>query len=517
MTYSELRCHSSGDFRSVRPFAILFFLFVILLISSAGIARTSKLKAGVAKVNITNMGVPLINDTLYVKALVLDDGAKKIVIITVDAVAIGEIGYIKNDYLPKVRAALEKELKIKPENVLVNASHCHGVICSDVDQRTILAVKMASMNMVPVDIGSGTGYEDRIMENRRMKLKSGREADSRHAYSLPPDEEVIGVGPVDPEIGILRLDRKNGKTLAVLYNFAVHPIQGVPNGGNTADISGFASKTVEDCLSNGAIALFVQGCAGDINPVMYKDVNNPRDAEPLGNMLGISTIKALNKIVMGGNNELKMINETIELPRASLAGRINEMQAEQAKLLQSLSGTTLNLKTFYTLVNKYNFSPEFPSNYSHRYLHDNIMGRSDLARLDELNRNNIESYLRNIYIMEQLTRNQININLLKMHEAQNKASGSNTITVEVVGIRIGDFVLVSFPGELSSQTGLNIKKISPHELTFIAGISNGYIYYTPTDEQLKNSGFAQEDSDCIVAPGWQKIFETRILEILKKL
>ena len=104
-----------------------------------------------------------------------------------------------------------------------------------------------------------------------------------------------------------------------------------------------------------------------------------------------------------------------------------------------------------------------------------------------------------------------------MHHAQNLAAGSNKITVEMTGIRIGDFFLVSFPGELSSQIGLNIKKASPHELTFVASISNGYIYYTPTEEQLRNSGFAQEDTDCIVAPGWQKIFEDKVMDILKKL
>lgn len=490
---------------------------LIMFLAHVNAVTATQIKAGVAKVNITDMGVALINDTLYVKALILDDGSKKIVIITVDAVSIGEIGHIKNDYLQKVRSALEKELSIKPENVLVNASHCHGVVCSDVDKRTIQAVRLASLNMVPVNIGSGTGYEDRIMENRRMKLKSGREADSRHAYSLPPDEEVIGVGPVDPEIGILRLDRKNGKPLAVLYNFAVHPIQGVPNGGNTADLTGFASRTIEDCLGNEAMAMFIQGCAGDINPVMYKDVNAPRNAEPLGIMLGMSTVKALNKIKARGDNVIKMISESVELPRADLSIRIEAMQAEQSKLLQSLRGTTLNLKTFYNLVSKYNFSPQFPSNYSHRYLHDNQMGRNDLSRLDELNKSSIESYLNNIYIMEQLTRNQANISLLKMHQAQNEASGSKTITVEMAGIRIGEFFLVSFPGELSSQIGLNIKKMSQHELTFIASISNGYIYYTPTEEQLKNSGFAQEDSDCIVAPGWQKVFEEKVKAILAKL
>ena len=104
-----------------------------------------------------------------------------------------------------------------------------------------------------------------------------------------------------------------------------------------------------------------------------------------------------------------------------------------------------------------------------------------------------------------------------MHHAQNIAAGSKTITIEMIGLRIGDFFMVSFPGEVSSQIGLNIKKMSPHELTFISSISNGYIYYTPTEEQLKNSGFAQEDSDCLVAPGWQKIFEEKTLEILRKL
>ncbi len=504
-------------FRTAAHSVYMYLIVLVITVFSESAASAVQIKAGVAKVNITNMGVPLINDTLYVKALVLDDGTKKVAIITVDAVSIGEIGYIKNDYLSKVRSALEKDLDIKPENVLVNASHCHGVVCSDVDLRTIRAVKIACRNMVPVNIGAGTGYEDRIMENRRMKLRNGREADSRHAYSLPPDEEVIGVGPVDPEIGILRFDRKNGKPLAVLYNFAVHPIQGVPDKGNTADITGFASQLIEDCLANGAIALFVQGCAGDINPIQYKDINNPRDAEQLGNMLGHSTIQAFNKIVTRGNNELKMIRETLELPRANLAPRIDSMEALQKKVLQSLAGTSLNFKSFYTLVNKYKFSPRFPSNYSQRYLHDSIMGWTDLARLDEENRKNMESYLRNIYIMEQLTRNQTNIDLLKMHHAQNVAAGSRTITVEIVGIRIGEFVMVSFPGELSSQIGLNIKKMSPIKLTFIASISNGYIYYTPTEEQLKNSGGAQEDSDCIVAPGWEKLFEAKIQSILNKL
>ena len=233
-------------------------------------APAAQLTAGVAKVDITNVEAGPVNDRLWVKALVVKSDSTTAVLITLDAVAVGEIGHIKNDYLPKVRARLEKELGIQPTSVLVNASHCHGVVCADVDERTIQAVKTASQNMVPVQVGAGRGHEDRIMENRRLKLKNGKELDVRHAYSLPADEEVAEIGPIDPEIGILRLDRTDGRTLAVVYNFACHPIQGVPSKGNTADITGFASQVIEDNLSEGTIALFVQGCGGDINPIMSR-------------------------------------------------------------------------------------------------------------------------------------------------------------------------------------------------------------------------------------------------------
>ncbi len=481
-------------------------------------ATAAQLQAGVAKVDITDRDAAPVHDPLYAKALVLKDEATTVVLVTVDAVSLGEIGRIKNDFLENVRSQLKQELNIQPANVVVNASHCHGIVCADVEQRTVQAVKEAYRTMEPVKVGAGTGHENRIMENRRLKLKDGSEADVRHAYSLPPDEQVAGIGPTDPEIGLLRLDRKNGQPLAVVYNFACHPIQGVPSRGNTADIPGFASKVIEENLGDGVLALFVQGCAGDVNPVMYKDVHNPRDAEPLGNLLGLSAMRALKKIRTKEDGQLKLVNEVLTLPRgADLEQRISALQAEQLKLLQSLRGTSLNLKTFLPLYVQYKLSADFPSYYSHRYLHDQAIGREDLLKLDAENRANMEAYIQNIHVMEQLTRVQTNMNLLKMHHAQNVAAGQNTIDVEVVGLRIGDFVLVTFPGELSVQIGLNIKQRAPAEFTFVAGCTNGYIYYTPTAEQRNNTGHAQEDCDCLVAPEWQKLFEERVAEMLKKL
>lgn len=496
---------------------------VLVCGSSLNAADPAKpLLAGAAKVDITNEDAGPVNDRLYARALVVKSEAATAVIVAVDAVAIGEIGYIKNDYLLNVRSRIEKDLGIKPTNVLINASHCHGIVCTDVDERTFRAVKMATDNLVPVRVGVGRGHENRIMENRRLKLKNGREVDVRHAYSMPPDDEVAEVGPIDPEIGILRLDRvgdgpQSGRTLAVVYNFACHPIQGVPNGGNTADVTGFSSQVIEENLSDDAVALFVQGCGGDINPVLYKDVEHPRNAEPLGNMLGLSTLRGIKKIKCGDDSRLRVINETLSLPRADVAERMATMEAEQMRLLQSLKGTTLNLKTFLPMVVKYNLATEFPAYYSHRYLHERKLGRNDLGKLDADNRRNMKQYIENITTMEQLTRIQTNLALLRKHQAENIAAGQRTINVEVAGVRIGDFTMITFPGELTVQIGLNIKQKSPHPQTFVAGYTNGYIYYAPTSEQLLNVGGAQEDSDCILAPEWQSMFEAKAADILRQL
>lgn len=480
-------------------------------------SRAGQLLAGVARIEITGLKVLPVNDPLYVKALVLKNDSTTAVIITVDVVAIGEIGPIGNDYLGKVRARIQKELKIAPECVVVNASHCHGIVCADVDDRTVEAVKKAAENMVPVKVGVGFGHEKRVSENRRLKLKNGKEVDVRHAYSMPADEEVAEVGPIDPEIGVLRLDRQDGQTLAVVYNFACHPIMGVPNGGNTADLVGFASRVIENNLGEGTIALFVQGCGGDINPVGYKDIHRPRDAEPLGNLLGLSVLQAVRQIRCVDSGRLQVLQEKLELPRADLGGRIDAMLLAQGKLLQSLRGTTLNLRSFLELVGKQGASAEFPSSYSHHYLHEKRMGREDLARLDKENRANMEAYLQNIRTMEELTRLQTNLALLRKHQEQNRLAGMRPLQVEMTGLRIGDLVLITFPGELTVEIGLNIKKSSPHRYTLVAGYTNGYIYYTPTAKQLQNVGGAQEDSDCLLAPEWEKLFLDRVSQLLKKL
>ena len=62
-----------------------------------------------------------------------------------------------------------------------------------------------------------------------------------------------------------------------------------------------------------------------------------------------------------------------------------------------------------------------------------------------------------------------------------------------------------------------LKNKSPHDMTFVAGYTNGYIYYSPTAEQLLNVGGAQEDSDCLLAPQWHELYEAKAVELLRDL
>ncbi|MDB6118773.1 MAG: hypothetical protein JWO08_2554 [Verrucomicrobiaceae bacterium] len=489
-----------------------------VLFAIASSLSAAELRAGVAKIEITDREAGPVNDPLFAKALVMQEDRTIAVLITMDVVSVGEIGRIGNGFLAAVRAQLEKELGIPSASIVITTSHCHGIPRADTAQLVVQAVKQAQQSMVPVKVGAGVGFEDKISENRRLKMKDGSEVDMRRAYSLPRDEDVAALGPIDPQIGLLRMDRADGKPLAVLYNFACHPIMNPPSKGNSADYPGYASKVIEETLGDGAIAFFVQGCGGDINPVRYKDVSRQPDAEPLGNKLGLSAMRGVRQIETKAAGTLKISNEVIEVPRgADLERRMTALQVQQTKLLQSLKPTNINFKTFLPLLLQQKLSPQFPSFSAQGYLHDKSVGKDDLAKLDADNRVSVEAYLQNLSVMENLTRLNTNLALLKKHLAQNQAAAKPTLEVEVVGLRIGDFKLVTFPGELTVQVGLNIKKAVNDPHAFVAGYTNGYIYYTATAEQRNNTGYAQEDCDALVAPEWQAIFETKALQVLKAL
>ena len=489
---------------------------LILLHGSSSMA--GELLAAVAKVEITDHQAGPVNDPCFAKVLLLKKEATTLALITVDAVAIGEIGRIGNGFLQTVRTELQRDLGIEPSSVIINASHCHGIVRGDTAQLVIAMVKKASEQLVPVHVGQGSGLENRISENRRLRMKDGSEVDMRRAYSMPLDSEVASVGPIDPQVGVVKLDKADGSPFARLYTFACHPIMNPPSKGNSADYPGFASKVIEDALGQGAVALFVQGCGGDINPVRYKEVSRPADAEPLGTMLGANVMSIASTIPTQADGELKVMREIIKLPRAAdYENRIAAIQAEQSQLLAALKPTNISFKAFLPLLIQQKVFADFPSHYSQSYLHDRSLEKKSIDQLDADNQALVSAYLHNVQVMEKLTRLNTNLALLKRHLAQTQAAGDQPLETEVCAFRIGDFKMITFPGELTVQVGLNIKQAAKDPNTFVAGYTNGYIYYTPTMEQRGNTGYAQEDCDTLVAPEWQKLFQAKALELLRQL
>ena len=479
--------------------------------------RGHSLRAGAARVDITTDDpAAVIRDPLYAKVLVLDDGSTRLAIVAMDTTAIGGRhvgqGYLEDvgeEFLPRLRERVERELDIAGRNVLVNASHTHPpgrLLCDDHQQveRTFDAVRRAAEGMEPVRAGSGSGSEDRISMNRTLRLKNGMHWTLRHANPSPPADEVVGAGPLDPEIGLLRFDRMDGRPLAVVYNFACHPLWGEPRGALTADYPGVAARVMEEALGGDTIALFLQGAAGDIIDVSFKDFSKPRDIEPHGVMLGNSALEGLREIATG-DVALRVLTETLDLPlRTDIPGRIDALLERQDALLKSLRSMTFNFELFLPMYERYVRNPVADDS-----------GDGDLSAMDSTNRGNLEKYMKNLRAMEELARIQDDVETLKKHQGTIDELGGSTVSAELQGIRIGDAVLVSSPAEVLAEVGLNVKRASPHRHTFVAAFSNGYLHYGPPAAYYDKGGY--EVTECMLAPEWQRIFEDKAAEVIARL
>lgn len=477
--------------------------------------------AGVAKRDIsTEDPETVVHDRLFAKALVLRDGQTLAAIISMDAVAIGGICDITDDFLPALRKRIEDELGIPGVNVLVHATHTHPpgrILCDDAAllDRTVDAVAQASRAMVPVKTGFGRTREDRIIINRSLKLKDGGNWTIRHANPCPPDEAVADVSPIDPEVGVLRIDRMDGRPFAIVYNFACHPLLGVPGSHVTANYPGFASQVIEDVLGDGVMAFFIQGAAGDVVELHFKDVNRPRTSEPIGTILGLTTLKAIKDIQTQPSN-LRIASDTVRLPRRrDMPEHVQTLKLRQEELLASMRFCSLNFKAFLPLYLKYALNAEYPSDYSYRYLQAEKIGSNELVELDKFNRRDIDRYLSNLRAMEELARIQDEIETYHRHEKINNDSGEDTVAAEVMGIGIGDCALVSAPIELLTEVGLGIKRMSPVKNTIIAAFSNGYLHYGAPVGDYGKGGY--EVVECMLDQGWQAIYEQKAIEVLAQV
>ena len=227
-------------------------------------------------------------------------------------------------------------------------------------------------------------------------------------------------------------------------------------------------------------------------------------------MLGGTVLAGLARIETTAEAPLLIASELVQLPRGTdYEVRIERLEAERAALVAGLTPTNISFEQFLTSLVAQAIFPGDPGRSRQRTLHERGLAADDADETvehDRLLAAEVAAYRKNIDAMERITRLNVNLELLKSHLARRDAADGAPLDAEIGGLRVGDFRLVTFPGELVSGVGLDVKQAAGHPTAFVAGYTNGYLHYLPTARQRANTGYAQEDCDCLVAPEWEQVF-----------
>ena len=252
---------------------LLFFIAVNLPLLGA-----DEFRAGVAKANLEPpLGIPMggygarkgvsqgVLDPVQARAIAMTDGKRTIALVTLDLV----FPFAEPD-IEKVRSAVRAK---GVDEVIMHSSHTHSGPAYPANSegltkalsRTQEAILSAASLMTPVRIGAGWGVAY-IGFNRRYVLPNGE----AHMF-WRNESQISSTYPVDPTIGIIRFDRLDGSPLAILVNYACHPVVlGPENMSYSADYPSEMRNTIEQGLGGNAMAFFLQGAPGDINPYLDK-------------------------------------------------------------------------------------------------------------------------------------------------------------------------------------------------------------------------------------------------------
>jgi len=255
----------------------------VLMLAVALGGKSAGMEAGVARVDITPPpGLPMYGyfpriknhqlstgtlDLLYARVLVLAVGEKRVALVALD---LGRtFGKSLLDELEQ-RARMQNGISF----LVVTASHTHaGPNILDEyapgetpawETRALRAIESAigeaCQQLKPVRLGVGYGSVE-IGYNRRVVNPDGTVT---MLWSNPTKRPTA---PLDPTVGVLRIDTADGSPLAILINYACHPvIFGEDNLSYSADFPGVTTELVRQAFGGKPLCMFLQGADGDIDP-----------------------------------------------------------------------------------------------------------------------------------------------------------------------------------------------------------------------------------------------------------
>ena len=245
-------------------------------------------KAGVASIVITpeqpmylegyvpaKIATEKVHD-VYAKALALQDpSGNRAVIVTADL-----IGY-DYEFTAGIAEKVKRKFGLPREAILFNASHTHsgpaifpaewqllyGYTPDEVAkvtdsiawvrERFVKVISDALADLKPAVVSFSSAQPTPFAMSRRYPTEKGI------SYRSGPGTQYAG-GSRDDTVPVLKAAAQDGKVRAVLFGYACHPIT-MSFDKFCADYPGFAQQYIEEAYP-GAIALFMQGCGGELVP-----------------------------------------------------------------------------------------------------------------------------------------------------------------------------------------------------------------------------------------------------------
>lgn len=426
--------------------------------------RADVLLAGASMSNITpKLGVRLdgaimqigpathIHDDLFSRCLVLDNGVKRIAFVICDTTMIA------TEVVAHAKRLIHQRSGIPPEHVVVSATHTHsspraldlalGPANQEYNEflaeRVADGVSRAINNLAPAHLGWGSGQKPEFVQNRRWFVAP--ENMPANPFGAKTDQVVMGAprnvrnkpsGPVDPEVYVLSVRHADGRPLAVLANFGLHYVGGIPGARVSADYFGVFADEVQRLLGADRrdppfVAMMSNGTSGDV-VVGDAKLTDPSPKPAVREW----AFPRMQEVGEGIAREVQRVSQRIEYrPWVELAAVTSEL----------------------------------------------VLGvrKPDPERLAWAN-----EMAGTIKAGARLTRPQV-----YAREAQFLADYPATRTVMIQAFRIGDLGIAAIPCEVFAETGLALKQESPFKATFTIELANGYYGYLPPPEQHARGGY----------------------------
>lgn len=437
----------------------------------AGAARRAinpPLGTGMAGLRLFGSPIQAIESDLTATVLVLGDGDAKVALIGVDLciTSMAEAG--------RLRAAVADALGTPVSHVLLNLSHVHSSpalpefmamtdSAEDVPFRTryerdlqrwlVEAAVEADGRMEPARIGTGWGTS--TIGVYRRELRDGRDVLG----------EVPG-HPIDPSVGVIRVDDLDGSPIAVVFRYSAHPVtMGARSQVASPDYPGPARDVLEENL--GGLALFLQGCGGNVNPrvgigyeVDCRDTKNRVGLELGGEALKIAAGIRTNTRA-GERRPLGNVPNILFTPWEPVDGDTSTHLAA--------AETTVALEL-----------DELPSLERAR----EILAHWQRAREERIAGGALDWEVRAAQKYEHWA--------TKLVAAVEHGHPTHDLLVQA--IRVNDVAIVAMNMEVFFETGLAIRDRSPVADTLVLGYTNGCFGYLPRGEDYPEGGWKIDES-----------------------